>query len=80
MPIYEYSCRSCGHLFEKLVSASNGAITCERCDSSDVEKMISIVGGIFSHGHNKECPVETCCRERGLNCGKGDCSRYSQLD
>jgi hypothetical protein len=33
-----------------------------------------VVGGIFSGGHKKECPVESCCRERGLNCGNGDCS------
>ena len=41
MPIYEYSCRSCGHQFEKLVR-SGDTPTCASCGSADLERLFSL--------------------------------------
>ena len=42
MPIFDYSCRSCGHQFELLVlPASTTAPACPKCASEDLEKELS---------------------------------------
>jgi len=41
MPIYEYKCRNCGNLFEKIVKL-NESPDCPECDSSDLEKQFTV--------------------------------------
>ncbi len=42
MPIYEYQCEQCGHIFEKLVfSGDKEAVDCPACKSTEVKKMMS---------------------------------------
>ena len=45
MPIFEFQCKSCQHCFEKLVlSAENKEeISCPKCGSAEVSKLISCV-------------------------------------
>ena len=41
MPIYEYECKKCGHLFEVIQKVSDGPIKkCEQCKGK-VERLIS---------------------------------------
>ena len=41
MPIYEYECKKCGHLFEVIQKISDGPIKkCEKCKGK-VERLIS---------------------------------------
>ena len=42
MPIYEYECRGCKHQFEAIVRVSDGPPACPSCQSSDVERLISL--------------------------------------
>jgi putative FmdB family regulatory protein len=65
MPIFEYKCNKCGHVTEFLEkSKSNGKHTCERCKSTDLQKLLSS----FSAGHSNSsssgsdgsCPTGTC--------------------
>jgi putative FmdB family regulatory protein len=42
MPIFEYSCRACGHAFEALVRPGVGAPACPKCQSEELEKLLSI--------------------------------------
>lgn len=46
MPIFEYRCGSCSSVFEQLVksSTSDEEIRCEKCDSRDVERLLSVFG------------------------------------
>lgn len=44
MPIYEYSCKSCGHQFETLILGKEEA-ACPNCSGKDLERLLSI-----SHG------------------------------
>ena len=41
MPIYEYSCRVCGHAFELLVRKDTTP-ACPSCESSDLERQNSL--------------------------------------
>jgi putative FmdB family regulatory protein len=40
MPLFEFTCRRCGHRFETLVTASRQA-ACPSCSSTDLEKLFS---------------------------------------
>ena len=45
MPIYEFSCRSCGHRFEELVGAHIGVgaseVVCPKCGAEKAERLLS---------------------------------------
>jgi len=41
MPIFEYSCQSCGHQFEALVRGEAKA-ACPACQSESLERMVSL--------------------------------------
>jgi putative FmdB family regulatory protein len=41
MPMFEYSCKGCGNQFETLVRPQDAAPTCPKCQSADLEKLIS---------------------------------------
>lgn len=42
MPIFEYLCKECGHLFEKIVPRHDSPAECLHCSSSKVEKQLSV--------------------------------------
>jgi putative FmdB family regulatory protein len=65
MPIYEFKCRKCGHIMEFLErSGKNRKHTCERCKSSDLQKLLSgfSIGqsDSSSSGGDDSCPTGTC--------------------
>jgi putative FmdB family regulatory protein len=42
MPVYEYQCTTCSHVFEELVSASGTTtVACPQCTSTDLDKLLS---------------------------------------
>ena len=41
MPIFEYSCKSCGHQFETLVR-SGSTPSCPACASAELERLTSL--------------------------------------
>lgn len=51
MPIYEYACCDCCEEFETLVFRSDEAVSCPKCQSSNVNKMMSVCG--FKSGGDK---------------------------
>lgn len=51
MPIYEYACCNCSEEFEKLVFRSDEAVTCPKCESTNVQKKMSVCG--FKSGGDK---------------------------
>ena len=50
MPLYEYTCRQCGHEFEALVRDSLVPV-CPSCQAPDVERMLSLFS-VSSDGEN----------------------------
>jgi putative FmdB family regulatory protein len=51
MPIYEYACCDCCEEFEMLVFRSDESVSCPKCQSSNVNKMMSVCG--FKSGGDK---------------------------
>ncbi len=41
MPIFEFLCTSCAGVFEKIVYDSSEAVTCPKCGSTDLNKLLS---------------------------------------
>jgi len=65
MPIFEYKCKKCGHVMEFLEkSSSTHKHICERCKSSDMQKLFSgfSVGqaGSSTSKDSGSCPTGTC--------------------
>ena len=42
MPIFEYACKKCATEFEALVRPNGGAPACPSCQSTELEKLLSI--------------------------------------
>ncbi len=41
MPIFEFRCKKCGEVFESFIMKGIEKVNCPRCNSSEVEKLIS---------------------------------------
>jgi putative FmdB family regulatory protein len=57
MPIYEFQCSACGHIFEVLTTSSNDStdVQCSACRSAKVTKILS--AGSFRLGHGTPLPA-----------------------
>lgn len=70
MPLFEFKCRDCGTTFEKIVPSSNTRVVCRKCESSKVEKLLSVfaVGGASRSAASVEPgPCGACgAPERGM--------------
>jgi len=75
MPMYEYSCRSCGNEFEELVFKDDEQVRCPGCSSLETEKLLSCcrfktAGG--STPHRMAMPAAGGGKCSG--CSGGNCS------
>jgi putative FmdB family regulatory protein len=70
MPIYEYRCRECAHVFEVLVRAGI-EVACPRCGSLSTDKLISVP--FVSSGQASRQAGHTCCG-REERCAAPPCS------
>ena len=68
MPIFEYQCKSCGKIFEKLTFNRTKVQECPSCKSGNTEKKLSVFSGIVS-GSDKSCPAKSACESTGHTCG-----------
>lgn len=49
MPIYDYECKKCGLIFDKMVSiGDNEKVECPVCGSIDTEKLLSLFASFNS--------------------------------
>lgn len=72
MPIYEFKCIRCSHLFELLQLQKNSeksAMKCPKCNSPEVERVLSSVSVITSAGGKKT-------RQTVKSCGSGSCTSF----
>jgi len=65
MPIFEYQCKTCGHVTAFLEKAGKtSGHTCEKCGSKETEKVFSTFaargGGLSSSSGDSSCPTGTC--------------------
>jgi len=61
MPIYEFRCLGCGHVFEflKLKKETEG-MKCPKCSSSEVERVLSRVSVATSNSGKSTSTVKSC--------------------
>lgn len=57
MPLYEYRCQACGHLFEKMVSFSQSSKLpeCPVCNSTETRKQMSTFASKGSSSSGSNC-------------------------
>ena len=66
MPIYEYRCRRCGHVFEQIVLSTSDQANCPKCNSGTVDKQLSIFSSPGSRAEEGAsaggcgCTPQTC--------------------
>lgn len=68
MPIYEYSCNSCGKNSEFLESMSSQSMqSCSHCGSTDMKKLFSVFTAKIKAGESKRCLgcVDSKCPHSG---------------
>ncbi len=76
MPLFEYRCQECGEQFETVVFDRNRPVTCKKCHSSRVQKLISVFA-VAGGSRKEEAALEsgpcTSCgaQQRGM-CGLDD--------
>ncbi|MDP2755286.1 MAG: zinc ribbon domain-containing protein [Nitrospirota bacterium] len=61
MPIYEFRCLGCGHVFEflKLKKESEG-MACPKCSSTEVERVLSTINVAKSGSGKTTSSVKSC--------------------
>lgn len=79
MPLYEYSCRGCGHRFEILQRLGEGAegLACPSCDAAALDKQFSTFAAGTSSGAAGDAEAgyggAGCESGAGACCGGGAC-------
>ena len=48
MPLYEFRCADCGQIFDRLQSFAAESPACNACGSTEVNRLISLIGGLVS--------------------------------
>jgi|YNPNPStandDraft_1061719.scaffolds.fasta_scaffold185168_2 putative FmdB family regulatory protein len=63
MPIYEYKCRNCGHIFDVLQKVGEGgdALRCPRCGAAAPERLLSS----FAAAGDVQSVAASSCAPRG---------------
>ena len=68
MPLYEYSCAKCHHLFEELVFNSD-PVACPHCRATKVERLLSVP----AKPRAERTSLPTSCDPKLPPCGPGCC-------
>lgn len=72
MPIYEFKCLGCGHVFELLKlkkEDEKSGMKCTKCSSLEIERILSSVSVITSSGGKKS-------KQTVKSCGSGSCTSF----
>ena len=72
MPIYEFKCLKCNECFEILFTSTQEAaeLKCAKCDSQDVERVLSSTNFSVSSGGGTGATAQT------RSCSSGSCSTF----
>ncbi len=72
MPIYEFKCLKCNECFEILFTSAQetAELKCAKCDSRDVERVLSSTNFSVSSGSS----AGACAQTR--SCSSGSCSTF----
>jgi putative FmdB family regulatory protein len=71
MPLYEYACPDCSSRFETLVRAWGDTVSCPKCSSTSVERLLSTFAMAGGGGKPEAAPAMGMPRGGGGCCGGG---------
>lgn len=73
MPLYEYRCEPCGHLFETLVRSSSDVPHCPQCGGTELAKQFSVPAAAQSGSRARSALA--LCEPSGnpAGCGLPEC-------
>ena len=63
MPIYEYRCKACKHVFEKLVPRFESEVNCPSCGAGGPEKLLSVFSAHGGSASLPPCRTPYCSEE-----------------
>jgi len=66
MRLYEFQCRQCGHEFEDLVRNEQEVVTCPKCESAQVSRLLSAVRSQGGRGDGF-APASSCAAPGGFS-------------
>ncbi len=70
MPIYEYSCRTCEHVFEALVDGEGDA-ECPKCRARSLDRLLSLPARTKLPAERKTaCSADSSVPPCGPMCGR----------
>ncbi|MBW2059007.1 MAG: zinc ribbon domain-containing protein [Deltaproteobacteria bacterium] len=57
MPIYEYRCKACGHVFEMIrgISDKDEEVVCPECRRMEAEKLLSLFSSSGTASQGSSC-------------------------
>ncbi len=67
MPLYEYRCKTCGHVFEKMMrwSEADRSPVCPNCQGQDTQKKMSHIASVGSGASNPSGSGSSSCGSSG---------------
>jgi len=68
MPLYEYKCAKCNEQFEVLLLKQDETVTCPRCHTGEVEKLMSACAFKSSGNFTPSTGSSGCASCSGGNC------------
>jgi putative FmdB family regulatory protein len=73
MPIYEYQCQACGHVFEAIQKMADEPLKkCPECNKSKLQKLVSASGFRLSGGGWYETDFKSGKKKNVTDAGGGD--------
>jgi len=69
MPIYEYRCVNCGHIFDKFqsIGADNSSVECPKCGTPRPERLFSAFASSGSGAGNTSSGSSGSCGSGGFS-------------
>ena len=66
MPIYEFRCKSCGHVFEELIfrQSEMDELICPKCETTQISRQMSAC-------HSSSAQDASGVVQSGASCGTG---------
>jgi putative FmdB family regulatory protein len=71
MPIHEYRCEECDHVFETLVRSDADVPRCPTCRTIKLTKLFSVPAAAQTNGVGSSLPIRG--NPMGGGCGMGGC-------
>ncbi|HPN84509.1 MAG TPA: zinc ribbon domain-containing protein [Victivallales bacterium] len=75
MPIFEFKCLNCGHIFDKISKVEDRVSECPKC-SKKAQKILSTFNAVGTSPFSKCSSAESCPSVGKSCCSSGTCSRH----